>query len=91
MWTRDARSEEQVVHDEALTAVDCGDEGGKEEPDEFEHRGRIADPRSRRDRRTVFCPATTLGPPDRVDRGVVTPEAIASEWGFPPLEQPRPP
>ena len=26
MWSQDARSEEQVLHDEALTAVDCGDE-----------------------------------------------------------------
>jgi len=37
-------AEKQVLHDEALTAADGGDEGGQDEPDEFEHRGRIADP-----------------------------------------------
>jgi hypothetical protein len=41
-------AEKQVLHDEALTAAGGGDEGGQEEPDEFEHRGRIADPMSRR-------------------------------------------
>jgi len=49
-------AEKQVLDDEALTA-DGGDEGGQEEPDDFEHRGRIADPRSRRDRGTVFLPS----------------------------------
>jgi len=39
-------AEKQVLHDEALTVADGGDEGGQEEPDEFEHRGRIADPMS---------------------------------------------
>ena len=51
-------AEKQVLHDEALTAADGGDEGGQEEPDEFKHRGRIDDPRSQQDRRTVFCPPT---------------------------------
>ena len=49
-------AEEQVLDDEALMAADSSDEGGQKEPEEFEHRGRIADPRSRRDRRMVFCP-----------------------------------
>src|SRR5262249_13496777 len=51
-------AEEQVLDDEVLTAADGGDEGGQDEPEESEHRGRIADPRSRRDRRAVFCPPT---------------------------------
>ena len=51
-------AEKQVLNDEVLTAADGGDEGGQDEPEEFEHRGRIADPRSRRDRRTSFCRPT---------------------------------
>ena len=42
-------AEKQVLDDKALTTAAGGYEGGQEEPDEFEHRGRIADPRSRRD------------------------------------------
>src|SRR5262249_28023916 len=53
-------AEEQVVHDEALTAADGGGECVEEELDEFEHRGRIADPRSRLDRRMVVCSPTGL-------------------------------
>ena len=34
------RAEEQVLHHEVLTATDGGDEGGQDEPEEFEHRGR---------------------------------------------------
>ncbi len=37
-------AEEQVLHDEAPTAANGGDEGGQHKPDEFKHRGRIADP-----------------------------------------------
>src|SRR5262249_9581817 len=36
----DLRAEEQVLHHEVLTATDGGDEGGQDEPEEFEHRGR---------------------------------------------------
>src|SRR5262249_14252397 len=54
-----AGAEKQVLHDEALTAAHSSDEGGQKEPEEFEHRGRIADARSRRNRRMVFCPPTT--------------------------------
>jgi len=38
----------------ASTAAAGDDEGGEDEPDEFEHRGRIADPMSLQDRRTSF-------------------------------------
>jgi hypothetical protein len=39
---RELLAEEQVLDDQALTAADAGDEGGQDEPDELEHRGRIA-------------------------------------------------
>ena len=51
-------AQEQVLEEEALAAAEGGDEGGQDEPDEFEHRGRIADPMSRQDRCTAFCPPT---------------------------------
>src|SRR5262249_61912135 len=54
-------AEEQVVHDEALRGADGGDECVEEELDEFEHRGGIADPRSRLDRRMGVWSATGLG------------------------------
>ena len=41
-------AEKQVLHDEAPTAAGSGDEGGQDEPHEFKHRGRIADPMSPR-------------------------------------------
>jgi hypothetical protein len=44
-------AEEQVLDDEALPAA----EGGTYEPDDFEHRGRIAH-RLSADRRAAFCP-----------------------------------
>jgi hypothetical protein len=52
-------AQEQVLEDDALTAADGSDEGGQDEPDEFEHRGRIADHDSQ-DRRTNSCPLQTL-------------------------------
>jgi hypothetical protein len=41
-------AEEQVLDDDALTAADGCDEGGEDEADELEHRGRIADSMSRK-------------------------------------------
>jgi hypothetical protein len=40
-------AEEQVLDHKTLTAADGGDEGGQDEPDKFEHRGRIVDRESR--------------------------------------------
>jgi hypothetical protein len=36
-------AEEQVLEEEPLAAAQGVDERGQEEPDEFDHRGRIAD------------------------------------------------
>ena len=55
-------AEEQILDDEAPTAADGGDDRGKCEPDEFEHRGRIAD-QPWADRRAAFCPLQPLGTP----------------------------
>lgn len=52
-------AQEPVLDDGALTAADGGDEGGQDEPDEFEHRGRVADHDSH-DRRTDSCHLQTL-------------------------------
>lgn len=52
-------AQEPVLDDGALTAADGGDEGGQDEADEFEHRGRIADHDSQ-DRRTDSCHLQTL-------------------------------
>ncbi|HKF19477.1 MAG TPA: hypothetical protein VKF14_20125 [Candidatus Dormibacteraeota bacterium] len=43
-------AEKQVLHDEAPTVADGGDEGGQEEPDEIEHRGWAPESRWRRER-----------------------------------------
>ncbi len=58
-------AEEQVLDDQTPTAAAGGDEGGLYEPDEVEHRGRIADQRSA-DRRAGFCLPTA--PPRRSRR-----------------------
>ena len=50
-------AEEQVLDDEAPTAADGGDDSGKCELDEFEHRGRIAD-QPWADRPVALCPPT---------------------------------
>ncbi len=55
--TRDMLAEEQVLDDEAPTAEEGSDEGGLYEPDEFEHRGRIANQPSA-DRCAAFCRPT---------------------------------
>ena len=55
-------AEEQVLDDEALTAADGGDQGSQDEPDEFEHRGRIVDHDSRQDRRTDFATLQARSP-----------------------------
>jgi hypothetical protein len=55
-------AEAQVLDDQALTAADGGGEGGEDEPDEFEHRGRIADQDSRQDRRTTLPPTGSERP-----------------------------
>ena len=49
-------AEEQVLDDEAPTAAESGDEGGLCEPDEFEHRGWIADQLSADRRAGLFAP-----------------------------------
>ena len=54
-------AKEQVLDDKALTAVDGGDEGGQNEPDEFEHRGRIADHKSLQLLVRPFAPLQAVG------------------------------
>jgi hypothetical protein len=52
-------AEEQVLEEEALATAQGVDESGQEEPEEFDHRGRIADRCTSRVRGADFCPPTT--------------------------------
>jgi hypothetical protein len=49
-------AEEQVLAEEALAAPQGAGEGGEKEPDEFDHRGRIADRRHLAGPGADFCP-----------------------------------
>ena len=49
-------AEEQVLEEEALAAAQGFDERGQEEPEEFDHRGRIADRHHLAGRRKLMAP-----------------------------------
>ncbi len=51
-------AQEQVLEEEALAAAQGVDERGQEEPEEFDHRGRIADRRHLGGAAQTFCPPT---------------------------------
>ncbi len=49
-------AEEQVLEEEALATAQGVDESGQEEPEEFDHRGRIADRRHLAGGAQTFAP-----------------------------------
>jgi hypothetical protein len=86
---RELLAEEQVLDDQALTAADAGDEGGQDEPDELEHRGRIAD-HATRDR----IAGRTLPPYRLVRLRRYGPQSMANtrqRRACPPLPKTEPP
>jgi len=55
-------AEEPVLEEETLAAAQGVDERGQEEPEEFDHRGRIADRHRLAGRGADFCPLQVLSP-----------------------------
>ncbi len=49
-------AEEQVLEEEALAAAQGADERREEEPEQFDHRGRMADRRRLAGQGADFCP-----------------------------------